>query len=147
MANANELKLITQFLKDFSFESPNAPALFFQKENSAAKMEINPDIQIKGAENNLYMVDLVTKVHSKLEAGDKSIFMIDATYSGLVSAKYDNEAELQHALLVQIPALLFPGLRGLVLRVTAESGFPPFAMQSVDFEALYQQRKAVAKKK
>ena len=64
-----KFNIITQFLKDFSFESPNVPELFFKQDNGQAKMEINIDIQIKGAENNLFMVDLITKIHSKLENG------------------------------------------------------------------------------
>ena len=48
-----KFNIITQFLKDFSFESPNVPELFFKSDNGQAKMEINIDIQIKGAENNL----------------------------------------------------------------------------------------------
>ena len=65
-----KFNIISQFLKDISFESPNVPELFFKSDNGQAKLEINIDIQIKGAENNLFMVDLITKVHSKLEAGD-----------------------------------------------------------------------------
>ena len=136
-----QFNIISQFLKDFSFESPNVPELFFKQENGQAKMEINIDIQIKGTENNLYMVDLIVKLHSKLEAGDKSIFMIETTYSGLVQMeKTDNEDELKRTLLIDIPTLLFPAVRGLVTRATAESGFPPFAMQPVDFQKLYEEK-------
>ena len=79
-----KFNIMSQFLKDFSFENPNVPELFFNQENTQAKLEINIDIQIKGSENNLFMVDLITKVHSKLEAVDKTVFMIESTYSGLV---------------------------------------------------------------
>ncbi|MCL2339094.1 MAG: protein-export chaperone SecB [Proteobacteria bacterium] len=136
-----EFNLISQFLKDISFESPNVPELFFKQENGQAKMEINIDIQIKGTENNLYMVDLITKLHSKLEAGDKSIFMIECTYSGLVQMeKTENEEELKRTLLIDVPTLLFPAVRALIVRLTAESGFPPFAMQPVDFQKLYEEK-------
>jgi len=137
----SEFNLISQFLKDISFESPNVPELFFKQENGQAKMEINIDIQIKGTENNLYMVDLITKLHSKLEAGDKSIFMIECTYSGLVQMeKADNEDELKRTLLIDVPTLLFPAVRALIVRLTSESGFPPFAMQPVDFQKLYEEK-------
>lgn len=136
-----QFNLISQFLKDFSFESPNVPELFFKQENGQAKMEITIDIPVKGTENNLYMVDLVVKLHSKLEAGDKSIFLIEATYSGLVQMeKTDNEEELKRTLLVEVPALLFPNVRALVARATTESGFPPFLMQPVDFNKMYEEK-------
>jgi preprotein translocase subunit SecB len=136
-----KFQLISQFLKDFSFESPNVPELFFKQENGQAKMDINLDIQIKGTENNIYMVDLIVKLHSKLEAGDKSIFMIESTYSGLVQVeKQENEEDLKKTLLIEVPNMLFPSVRAIILRMTGESGFPPFAMQAIDFEKLYEEK-------
>lgn len=133
--------IITQFLKDFSFESPNVPELFFKNDNGQAKMEINIDIQIKGAENNLFMVDLITKVHSKLEKDSKSIFLIESTYSGLIQMEEEKDEEAKkRTLLIDVPTLLFPAVRALITRMTAESGFPAFVMQPVDFAKLYEDR-------
>lgn len=140
MAN---FKIISQFLKDFSFESPNVPELFFKQDKTQAKIEINIDIQIKGAENNLFMVDLITKVHSKLEEGDKSIFLIESTFSGLVQMEEEKDEEVRkRTLLIDVPTLLFPSVRALITRMTSESGFPTFTMQPVDFAQLYAQRQA-----
>jgi len=137
-----KFQLLSQFLKDFSFESPNVPELFFKQENGQAKMEINVDVQVKGAENNFYMVDLLTKVHSKLDANDKSIFIIKSNYSGLVQTEIiENEEELKKILLIDIPQLLFPSVRALILLITSESGFPTFAMQPIDFNKLYEDKK------
>ena len=137
MAN---FKIISQFLKDISFESPNVPELFFKQESGQAKLEINIDIQIKGAENNLFMVDLITKVHSKLEQGEKTMFLIESTYSCLVQMEEEKDEEAKkRTLLIDVPTLLFPAVRGLITRLTSESGFPTFAMQPVDFAALYAQ--------
>lgn len=136
-----KFKLISQFLKDISFESPNVPELFFKQDSGQAKLEINIDIQIKGAENNLFMVDLITKVHSKLEKDDKSIFLIESTYSGLVQIEEEkNEDAKKRMLLIDVPNLLFPSVRSLITRLTAESGFPAFTMQPVDFEKMYEER-------
>ena len=132
-------------MKDISFESPNVPELFFNQDNGQAKIEINIDIQIKGAENNVFMVDLVTKVHSKLDKDAKSIFLIETTYSGLVQMEEEKDEEVKRrTLLIDVPHMLFPSVRALVTRLTSESGFPAFTMQPVDFEALYEQRKNAA---
>ena len=140
-----KFNIITQFLKDFSFESPNMPELLFKNDNGQAKLEINIDIQIKGAENNLFMVDLVTKVHSKLEKDDKSIFLIESTYSGLVQMEEEKDEEVKkRTLLINVPTLLFPAVRALITRMTAESGFPAFVMQPVDFAKLYEDRQKQA---
>ena len=138
-----KFNIISQFLKDFSFENPNVPELFFKQENTQAKLEINIDIQIKGSENNLFMVDLITKVHSKLDANDKTVFLIESTYSGLVQMEEEKDEEAKkRTLLIDVPTLLFPAVRSLITRMTSESGMAPFAMQPVDFAQLYEQRNA-----
>ena len=138
-----KFNIISQFLKDFSFENPNVPELFFKQENSQAKLEINIDIQIKGSENNLFLVDLVTKVHSKLEANEKTVFLIESTYSGLVQMEEEKDEEVKkRTLLIDVPTLLFPAVRSLITRTTSESGLAPFVMQPVDFAKLYEQRNA-----
>ena len=139
-----QFKLISSFLKKLSFDSPSVPELFFKQENTQAKMDINLDIQIKSSENKLFMVDLLAKLHSKLDDAKaaKTVFQIDCVYSALVQIeKNKDENDLKHTLLVDVPAQLFPNVRALVLRATAESGFPPFQMQIVDFEELYQNKK------
>jgi preprotein translocase subunit SecB len=135
-----KFNIISQFLKDISFESPNVPELFFKQDNGQAKIEINIDINIKGSENNLYMVDLVTRVHSKLDKDDKSIFLIESTYTGMVQYEEKDEETKRKTLLIDVPTLLFPSVRALVTRLTSESGFQPLALQPVDFAALYEQR-------
>jgi preprotein translocase subunit SecB len=138
--------LLSQFLKELSFESPNVPELFFRQENSQAKMDIAIDIQVKGAENNLYMVDLLVKLHSKLESDEKAIFMIESNYSGLVQvANTESEEALKKILMIDVPTLLFPTMRDIILRITSESGFPPFSMQMVDFQALYDDKRGTEK--
>ena len=140
-----KFNIISQFLKDISFESPNVPELLFKQSGDPAKVEINIDINIKGSENNLYMVDLVTRVHSKLEKDDKTIFMIESTYTGMVQYEEKDEEAKRRTLLIDVPAVLFPSVRALVTRLTSESGFMPMALQMVDFEALYEQRMNEAK--
>ena len=135
-----KFNIISQFLKDISFESPNVPELFFKQDNGQAKIEINIDINIKGSENNLYMVDLVTRVHSKLDKDNKSIFMIESTYTGMVQYEEQDEETKRRTLLIDVPTILFPSVRALVTRLTSESGFQPLTLQMVDFEALYEQR-------
>jgi len=140
-----KFNIISQFLKDISFESPNVPELFFKQDSGQAKLEINIDIQIKAAENNLFMVDLITNVHSKLEADNKSIFMIESTFSGLVQMEEEKDEEAKkRTLLIDVPTLLFPSVRALIARLTSESGFPTYVMPAVDFEKLYEQKQAAA---
>ena len=140
-----KFNIISQFLKDISFESPNVPELFFKQDaaNTPARSEINIDIQIQGAENNLFMVDLITKVHVKLDNGDKTVFLIESTFSGLVQMEEEKDEEAKkRTLLIDVPTLLFPAVRALIVRLTSESGFPTLALQPVDFAKLYEEKHA-----
>lgn len=137
----NKFDLITEFLKGISFESPNVPELFFQPDNGQANMDINLDIQIKGTDNNIYMVDLLVKLHSLLETDGRTIFSVESIYSGLVQAgTTENEEELKKILLIDVPSMLFPSAKTLMEQIIMHSGFPPFKMQQVDFNALYEAR-------
>ena len=102
-----KFNIISQFLKDISFESPNVPELFFKQDNGQAKLEINIDINIKGSENNLFMVDLITKVHSKLEKDDKTMFLIESTYTGIVQYEEKDEETKKKTLLIDVPFFAF----------------------------------------
>ncbi|MDR2769958.1 MAG: protein-export chaperone SecB [Rickettsiales bacterium] len=137
-----QFKMISEFLKKFSFVSPNTPDLFFsQKDGAAAKMDINVDINIKSSETQMFMVDLIVNIDSKLDGG-KVVFQIGVEYSALIQIDGDPKGEgVKHALLVDVPRLLFPAVRGLVMQATGESGFPPLHMQSIDFEEMYANRK------
>lgn len=55
----------------------------------------------------------------------------------------DEEAK-KRALLIDVPTMLFPSVRALITRMTAESGFPAFVMQPVDFAKLYEDRQKQA---
>jgi len=138
MSNFN---MVSQFLKDFSFESPNVPELFFKQENAQAKMEINVDLNVKGADGGLYMTDLIVKLHSKLEEGDKTIFMAECTFTGLAQViDGTSEDDIKKITLIDVPNMIFPNVRALITRATAESGFPPFVMQPIDFQKLYDEK-------
>ncbi|MBR3510988.1 MAG: protein-export chaperone SecB [Alphaproteobacteria bacterium] len=140
-----KFNLISQFLKDISFESPNVPELFFKQENNPAKLEMNIDINIKGSENNLFMVDVITKVHSKIEKDNKTVFLIESTYTGMVQYEEKDEETKKRTLLIDVPTVLFPSIRAIVTRLVSESGFPPFNMPIVDFADMYEQRQNAAK--
>ena len=135
------LAILSQFIKDFSFEAPNSPQLFFNKEPVEANLKLNIDIKVKKLNEELYTVDLITKVHNTAKKDEKSIFMIELVYSGLVGLDMPEE-DKKHALLVKVPQYLFPAVRALISRITNESGFPPFNMALVDFEAMYKEREA-----
>lgn len=55
-----------------------------------------------------------------------------------------DEEVKKRTLLIDVPTMLFPSVRALITRMTAESGFPAFVMQPVDFAKMYEERQKQA---
>ena len=133
--------LVSHFLKDFSFNSPNHPALFFPKNDTSARIENNININIKKNEDNLYMVDILMKIHSILNKNSETIFSISIDYVGIVQLEHTEEKEMiEKILTVDVPQFLLPFINSFVLQLSNSGGFPPFLIQQIDFEDLYKQR-------
>ncbi len=128
--------VLAQYLKDLSFESPNAP-------ESLTTMSGQPDVNIgvnveaKKVGDNDYEVVLILTVTA--EENKKTMFIVEVTYAGLFTLNDIPEEALQAIILIEAPRLLFPFARNIVSDATREGGFPPLLIQPVDFVSLYQQ--------
>jgi preprotein translocase subunit SecB len=128
--------VLAQYLKDLSFESPNAP-------ESLTTMSGQPDVNIsvnveaKKVGDDDYEVVLILTVTA--EENKKTMFIVEVTYAGLFTLNDIPEEALQAIILIEAPRLLFPFARNIVSDATREGGFPPLLIQPVDFVSLYQQ--------
>ena len=126
-----------QYIKDFSFEVPNAPDIFAELGQSAPEIPISIDIRANHLQNNSFEVVLHIQIDSKL--GGKPAFIVDLAYAGVFTLHVPQE-HLQPMLLVECPRLLFPYARNIVADATRDGGFPPLMLQPIDFVQLYRQR-------
>lgn len=128
-----------QYIKDLSFENPNAPAsLSAQKE--APKIEVALNIEAKGLQENMYEVAL--KITAKATAESNVLFITELSYAGLFTLNNVNEEQKELVLLIHCPTILFPFARRVLADATRDGGFQPLMLEPIDFAALYQQRKA-----
>ncbi len=135
-----EIAILTQYVKDFSFEAPNSPEIFFNKENISANINLNIDIKVKTLKEDLYNVDLIFKINNTYGEENKNIFLIELVYGGIVTLNMPEEKR-EKTLLTTVPSYLFPHVRALITRVTSESGFPPFTLAPIDWEVMYTNNK------
>ncbi len=146
--NADTIKrnisINAQYVKDLSFESPNAPFSLTAKD--APKIDLGVDVQISGLQDNVYEVSLVIRAEAK--AADKNVFLAELTYAGVFTLDVA-DAERDGILLVYCPNMLFPFARRIIADATRDGGFPPLMLDPVDFTRLYQQHieKAAKEKK
>ena len=134
---APSISINGQYIKDLSFEAPNAPAIFSELGRSAPEIPIQIDIRATQLQDNTY--EAVLNIHVEGKVADKTAFIVELAYAGVFTVSVPQE-HLQPVLLIECPRLLFPFARNIIAEVTRDGGFPPLMMQPVDFVALYRQR-------
>jgi preprotein translocase subunit SecB len=133
--------VISQYVKDLSFENPNAPAVF------QWQGQPNIDVQFNIGANQVGddVHEVVLKIDVKAVAADKTAFQVELAYAGLFGLRNIPEEQVQPFLLAEAPRILFPFARRVLADSVRDGGFPPLMLEPIDFAALYmQQAEAVA---
>jgi|TARA_B110001454_G_scaffold59725_1_gene58423 preprotein translocase subunit SecB len=137
-------KIITQFIKDLSFENPNGPMAF---NSQAERPEVNANIDVKATnkkDTNIYEIELNVNVTAK--KGDQKIYLVDLRYVGIFEIENLTDDIKEAYLLVECPRQLFPFARRIVYDLHADGSIPPLLLDPVNFAQLYQQKKEVKEK-
>jgi preprotein translocase subunit SecB len=125
------------FLKDLSLEIPGAPQIFAERE--APKIDINLHTETREIEAGIYEVVVTATVTAKVKE-DKTAFLVEVAQAGIFQIRNIPGQELEAVLGITCANILFPYLRETVSNVVSRGGFPPFFLNHLSFEALYQQR-------
>ena len=141
---AAQLSVLTQYVRDLSFENPNAPGSLTQ-ENAGGNpnIDVNVDIQARRGADDRYEVILKTRIDARNQDG-KAMFLCELDYAGLFVITGVPQESLEPVLLIECPRLLFPFARRVIGDVTRDGGFPPLNMDPIDFAGLYRARVAQA---
>ena len=131
------MRILGQYLKDFSFENPNAP-------QSLTPQAKQPDINISVNVNarNLGPNDFEVELHldAKASGDDKVIFAAELLYAGIFRLEGFPQNQLHANVLIECPRILFPFARQIMADATRNGGFPPLMLDPIDFAAMYVQR-------
>ena len=134
-----QLNVLAQYIKDFSFENPNAPrSLGASQTQPAINIQINVGVG-QLAETD-YEVSL--KLEGKAEASGTVLFAFDLTFAGVFRIQNIPQENITAVVMIECPRLLFPFAREIIASAVRGGGFPPLLLDPVDFVALYQQRMA-----
>ncbi|ALC10336.1 protein-export chaperone SecB [Sphingopyxis sp. 113P3] len=134
--NSPAIGLISQYVKDLSFENPNAPAAY--QWQSAPQMDVQFNISAEGVGENLFEVVLKIDVTSKADEG--ALFVIELKYAGLFGVRNVPDDQLQPFFLAEAPRILFPFARRVVADAVRDGGFPPLLLEPIDFHGLFMQQ-------
>ena len=129
----NEIKVVRQYIKDFSFENPLAPNLPAEDDNPSVNLDVNSIyLDLK---NDHHEINLKMKSMASCEKG--TLFIIELQYAGLFITKLKNEKDKKN-LIISSSYLLFPFARSIINNITMEGGFKSFMIQPIKFENIFQ---------
>ncbi len=127
------------YLKDFSFESPQAPNVF-RNTDWKPQTDLNLRSGHTALEDDNHEIVLTITIEAKSE--DKTFFLVELQQAGIFEiVGYEGE-ELQAILGSFCPNMLFPYARETIASLIQKGGFPEFVLQPINFDALYMQAKA-----
>lgn len=128
------------YIKDVSFEAPNAPELF--RGEWKPTHELNLNTKINKLEEQVYEVVLSVTVSAKV--ADKTAFIVEVQQAGIFTSAGFSEEELGPLLGAYCPTLLFPYAREVVSDLVTKGSFPQLVLQHVNFDHLFAQHQQQA---
>jgi preprotein translocase subunit SecB len=134
---AAPLTVINQYLKDFSFENPNA-ANGFQPLTEMPTGYIRVDVRVKPMTPPDIEVSLFLAAEAKI--GETTIYVVESEYAGVFRLGRVPQEHMLPLIMIEAPRLLFPFSRQLIATAVQAGGFPPLYINPVDFVALYRER-------
>jgi preprotein translocase subunit SecB len=124
------------YVKDVSFELPNAPQIF--QEDGQADVKMSLAQRVEELSENVHEVVLTVTVTATLD--EKTAYLAEVAQAGIFMLSGFNEQAAHAVINTMCPNTLFPYARQLISSLVADGGFPPLVLQPVNFEQLYAQR-------
>jgi preprotein translocase subunit SecB len=140
MRMTENFKILAEFVKDISSETPDIQTYIFVKEN-ISKYQLNIDINSKALKNKMIEVNTTLRFEDKELNEKKSYFEI--VYASIVKVNDDvkDKKDLERILLCDVQNKIYPNLEKAFLNLLHNSGFPEIKLdKKIDFTKLYKQK-------
>ena len=132
-----QINVVAQYIKDFSFENPNAPQSM-QPAGAQPQISIQINVGAKPLANNDYEVTL--KLDGKADINNSVMFRFELEFAGVFRLQNIPPESLNPMVLIECPRLLFPFAREILATTVRNGGFPPLLLDPVDFAGLYRRK-------
>ena len=133
-------KILAEFIKDISSETPNIESYIYVKEN-ISKYQLNIDINSKPLKNKMVEVSTTLKFEDKEYNDKKSYFEIVYASIVQVDEAVKDKKELEKIILCDVQNKIYPTLEKAFLNLLHNSGFPEIKLEKkINFTELYKQR-------
>jgi len=133
-------KILAEFIKDISSETPNVQTYIFTKEN-ISKYILSIDIHSNAMRKNMVEINTILKFEDKKPNEKKSYFEINYTTIAKIDDKIKVKKELEKIILVEIQKVIYPRLEKAFINLLHDSGHPEINLEKkIDFDKLYNER-------
>ena len=140
MTMTEKYKILGQYIKDLSSETPDVETYIFVREH-IGKYQLNIDINSKALKNKTIEVNTIFKFEDKEQNKKKSHFEIIYSTIVKINEEIKDKNELEKIILCDVQVKIYPNLEKTLLDLLHNSGYPEIKFdKKVDFEELYKQR-------
>ncbi len=124
------------YLKDLSLEQPNSPEIFLEQE--APAIEVSVDVGAQQLAEGIFESTVTITVTAKVK--EKVAFLVEGKQAGIFEIRNLPDEQMDPALGIGCPNILYPYLRANIADAVTRAGFPPVHLAEINFEVFYQQR-------
>ncbi len=139
-AAAPRFSVLAQYIKDFSFENPNAPRSLAPQQGPNIGLQVN--VNARQIAPSDYEVSLM--LEGGAGEGAAALFKFELNYAGVFRVENIPAEQIQPLVMIEGPRLLFPFARQIVADAVRGGGYPALYVDPIDFHGLYMQRVAAA---
>ena len=135
-----KFKILANYIKDMSSETPDIETFLFVKEN-ISRYQLNISINSKALKNKLIEINTTLKFEDKEVNEKKSYYEI--VYASIVKVSEDikEKKELEKIILCDVPNKIYPNIERAFLNLIHDSGHPGIKLEKkIDFDKLYNDR-------
>jgi len=131
-------KIISQFIKDISFEIPDVEALILL-EKDLENYKLNFDIKSKSFKKNIIEVNTILKMVPSEKVKHKILTEINYTALVSIEGSFEDKKEIEKIVLVKVPQEIYPTLYETFVFLFTKAGVKNIEIsKDVNFEKLYQ---------
>ena len=131
-----QFQLQKLYMKDVSFELPNAPQIF--QDDGQVEIKMNLAQRVENLADGVHEVVLTVTVTANLS--EKTAYLAEVQQAGIFAISGLNEQATHAAVNTLCPHTLFPYARRAITDLVADGGFPPLVLQPINFDQIYAQR-------
>ncbi len=138
--NTDQFKIILEYIKDLSIETPSVSALSFVKENIS---NYNMDIDIASMVLPSKALEITTKLtlQDKKDNNEKAFFEIKYATVISLDREINDKNAIGKIVLCDLQKIIYPKIQNIFLNIIKNAGYPEINFEKdVDFEKLYSEK-------